>query len=88
MASYAWVLEVRPGYEELYKLRHDAIWPEMLAELRAAGLRNYNIFRYGLTLFGYFETDDLEETKSRLSHKSRMTRAQTISDSMGQTTIL
>jgi hypothetical protein len=30
MASYAWVLEVRPGYEELYKLRHDAIWPEML----------------------------------------------------------
>jgi L-rhamnose mutarotase len=67
MASYAWVLEVRPGYEELYKLRHDAIWPEMLAELRAAGIRNYNIFRYGLTLFGYFETDDLEETKSKLS---------------------
>jgi L-rhamnose mutarotase len=26
MASYAWILEVRPGYEELYKLRHDAIW--------------------------------------------------------------
>ena len=67
MASYAWVLEVRPGYEELYKLRHDAIWPEMLAELRVGGIRNYNIFRYGLTLFGYFETDDLEETKSRLS---------------------
>jgi hypothetical protein len=37
MASYAWVLEVRPGYEELYKLRHDALWPEMLAELHAAG---------------------------------------------------
>lgn len=43
MASYAWILEVRPGYEELYKLRHDAIWPEMLAELRAAGVHNYNI---------------------------------------------
>ena len=67
MASYAWILEVRPGYEELYKQRHDEIWAEMLTELSAAGIRNYNIFRYGLTLFGYFETDDLEEAKSRLS---------------------
>jgi L-rhamnose mutarotase len=43
MASYAWVLEVRPGYEELYKLRHDALWPEMLAELHAAGIHNSNV---------------------------------------------
>jgi hypothetical protein len=55
---------------------------------RRRGSQLQYFFRYGLTLFGYFETDDLEETKSRLSHKSRMTRAQTISDSMGQTTIL
>jgi L-rhamnose mutarotase len=34
MASYAWVLEVRPGYEEEYKKRHDEIWPEMLGTLR------------------------------------------------------
>src|SRR5436189_3792350 len=62
MANYAWVLEVRPGYEEEYKKRHDEIWPEMIASLRAAGIRNYNIFRHGLTLFGYFETDDLDRT--------------------------
>ena len=62
MANYAWVLEVRPGYEEEYKKRHDEIWPEMTAALRAAGIRNYNIFRHGLTLFGYFETDDLGRT--------------------------
>lgn len=66
MASYAWVLEVRPGYEEEYKKRHDEIWPDMLEALRAAGIRNYNIFRHGLTLFGYFETDDLEATKAAL----------------------
>lgn len=59
MASYAWVLEVRPGHEEEYKRRHDEIWPEMTAALRQAGFRNYNIFRHGLTLFGYFECDDL-----------------------------
>ena len=63
---YAWVLEVRPGYEEEYKRRHDQIWPEMLEALREAGVRNYSIFRYGLTLFGYFETDDLDETVAQL----------------------
>jgi L-rhamnose mutarotase len=67
MAGYAWVLEVRPGYEEEYKRRHDEIWPEMVDTLRAAGIRNYNIFRHGLTLFGYFETDDLDETRRRLA---------------------
>jgi L-rhamnose mutarotase len=66
MPGYAWVLEVRPGYEDEYKKRHDEIWPEMLGALREAGIRNYNIFRHGLTLFGYFETDDLEATKAAL----------------------
>ena len=66
MPGYAWVLEVRPGYEVEYLKRHDEIWPEMLDALRAAGIRNYNIFRHGLTLFGFFETDDLEATKAHL----------------------
>ena len=26
---YMWILEVRPGYEEEYKKRHDEIWPEL-----------------------------------------------------------
>jgi len=62
MSHYAWVLEVRPGYEEEYKKRHDELWPEMKELIREAGLRNYNIFRHGLTLFGYFETDDLQKS--------------------------
>lgn len=67
MTGYAWVLEVRPGYEEEYLARHRDIWPEMVAALKAAGVSNYNIFRHGLTLFGYFETDDLEATKAKLA---------------------
>ena len=55
-----------PGYEEEYKRRHDEIWPEMVEALREAEVRNYSIFRHGLTLFGYFETDDLERTIARL----------------------
>ncbi len=62
MAPYAWVLEVRPGYEEEYVRRHQEIWPEMVEALRSSGIRNYSIFRHGLTLFGYFETDDLGHT--------------------------
>ncbi len=34
----------------------------MVDMLRNAGVRNYSFFQHGLTLFGYFETDDLEQT--------------------------
>ena len=64
---YAWVLEVRPGYEEEYVRRHDEIWPEMVEALREAGISNYSILRHGLTLFGYFESDDIERTQSYLA---------------------
>jgi L-rhamnose mutarotase len=36
------------------------VWPEMIDALRAAGIRNYTIFRAGNEMFGYFEADDLE----------------------------
>ena len=39
----------------------------MVETLREAGIQNYSIFRHGLTLFGYFETDDLEQTMDYLS---------------------
>jgi L-rhamnose mutarotase len=68
MAQYAWVLEVRPGFEEEYVRRHQEIWPEMVEALRSAGIRNYSIFRHGLTLFGYFETDDIEKTQEYLAN--------------------
>ena len=68
MAQYAWILEVRPGYEEEYVRRHQEIWPEMVGALREAGIRNYSIFRHGLTLFGYFETDDIEKTQEYLAN--------------------
>ena len=53
--QFAWVLEVRPGYEDEYKKRHEEIWPEMVDMLQNAGVRNYSIFRHGLTLFGYLK---------------------------------
>jgi L-rhamnose mutarotase len=68
MTQYAWVLEVRPGYEEEYVRRHQEIWPEMVEALREAGICNYSIFRHGLTLFGYFETDEIGKTREYLAN--------------------
>jgi L-rhamnose mutarotase len=56
----AFVLKVRPDRIDEYVEAHRAVWPEMLDALRAAGIRNYTIFRQGNEMFGYFESDDLE----------------------------
>ena len=36
--QFDWVLEVRPGYEEEYKKRHEEIWPEMIQMLKESGI--------------------------------------------------
>ena len=53
----AWVMRLKPGNEAIYKKKHDEIWPEMLELMKRQGIRNYSIYRYGLTLFAYLERD-------------------------------
>jgi L-rhamnose mutarotase len=55
----AFVLSVRPDKIDEYVEAHRSVWPELLAALREAGIRNYTIFRNGNEMFGYFESDDL-----------------------------
>ena len=59
MQRIGFVMGLLPGAEAEYRRRHAAVWPEMLAELRAAGARNYSIFLNGNDLFGYLEVEDL-----------------------------
>lgn len=49
----------KDSYEE-YKRRHDEIWPEIVAELKAHGAHNYSIFLDKETgrLFAYLEIED------------------------------
>ncbi len=61
MERYAWKATVLPGRLEEYIRRHDAIWPEMQAVLRDAGIRNYTIWNAGSELFGYYECDSVAE---------------------------
>ncbi len=56
----AFVLHVKPEKVDEYVEAHRNVWPEMLDALRAAGIRNYTIYRNGNEMFGYFEADDLE----------------------------
>lgn len=57
MDRYAWKAMLKPGMKAEYKRRHDEIWPEMVALLKAAGIRNYTIWNVGDELFGYYECE-------------------------------
>jgi len=59
MQRIGFVMRLLPGAEQEYRRRHSAVWPEMLAELKAAGASNYSIFQRGDDLFGYLEVADL-----------------------------
>jgi L-rhamnose mutarotase len=61
------VLRVKPDRIDDYVEAHRHVWPEMLEALRAAGIRNYTIFRAGNEMFGYFESDDLARAEEHLA---------------------
>jgi L-rhamnose mutarotase len=61
------VMRLQPGAELEYRRRHAAVWPEMLAELKAAGAANYSIFQRGDDLFGYLEVADLRRFQDHLA---------------------
>jgi L-rhamnose mutarotase len=63
------VLEVKPDRVDEYVAAHREVWPEMLAALKGAGIRNYTIFRAGTRVFGYFETDDREASERFLAEQ-------------------
>lgn len=44
MEQVAFRMRLRPGCAAEYKLRHDALWPELAQLLHEAGVRDYSIF--------------------------------------------
>ena len=57
MIRKAFVMSVNLGAEAEYTRRHNPIWPELEATLKAHGVRNYSIFLLEKTrqLFAYVE---------------------------------
>ena len=62
-------LQVRPEMMDEYVRRHAEVWPDMLQALRETGWTNYTLFldRSDGTLFGYFETPNLEAAKAGMA---------------------
>lgn len=61
MEKIAFVMQLKPGCEQEYEKRHDEIWPELVEQLKAAGVSDYSIFLHPetLQLFGVLKrTDD------------------------------
>jgi L-rhamnose mutarotase len=60
MIRKAFVMSVHPGREAEYARRHQPIWDELAATLKAHGAHNYSIFLHPEThqLFAYVEVED------------------------------
>jgi L-rhamnose mutarotase len=54
-------MQLKKGFEEEYKKRHDEIWGELAEELKAAGVSDYSIFldEETLTLFAVQKLSDV-----------------------------
>lgn len=69
MEKYAWKATIKEGSLGEYKRRHDLIWPELLVELKEAGICNYTIWNTGNELFGYYEC--LKGTKFAADYQAK-----------------
>ena len=60
MQRVAFKLQLKPGAAAEYKKRHDELWPELAAALKAAGVSDYSIFldEETLTLFAVQKLSD------------------------------
>ncbi|WP_231954976.1 L-rhamnose mutarotase [Occultella aeris] len=55
MKRIASVIGVASEHIEAYERHHAAVWPGVLAALARSHVHNYSIYRFGTTLFSYFE---------------------------------
>jgi L-rhamnose mutarotase len=76
MERVAFRLRVQDGKLDEYKRVHRAVWPELLADMHAAGFRNYSIFADGHELFGYLECDDWAAAQAALARSDANRRWQ------------
>ena len=60
MLRHAFKMQLKPGVAAEYQKRHDELWPELAAELKAAGISDYSIFldEETLTLFAVQKLSD------------------------------
>jgi L-rhamnose mutarotase len=60
MQRVAFQLRIREGCEQAYDDAHRRVWPELIAELRAAGVSEYSIFRRNQELVLYMKVSSFD----------------------------
>ena len=79
MQRIAFLIRVRPEKLAEYLKLHNPIWPELAAELKASGIRNYSLWlRPDGTEFGYLECDNWDASCAYLAKSEVHTRWQTL----------
>jgi L-rhamnose mutarotase len=68
LRRYAFILRLRKGAAEAYEEAHRAVWPDMLALLRSAGVREYSIYRRDELLVLTLRAADFEATWGRIEN--------------------
>lgn len=58
---------LKPGAEDRYEVYHRAVWPEVVAKIREAGITRYFIFRDGLDLFHFIECEDYDRAVAEIA---------------------
>jgi L-rhamnose mutarotase len=62
------MLRLRPGAARAYDEAHRAVWPEMLALLKRAGISEYSIYRRDELLILALKARDFEETWKQIEN--------------------
>ena len=68
LKRFAFILRLREGAEQAYEEAHRAVWPEMLALLKSAGIHEYSIYRRDNLLILALRAVDFEATWSRIEN--------------------
>ena len=66
MEKFAFKMHLKPGCKEVYRKRHDEIWPELVQLLKDAGISDYSIHldEETHTLFGVLWRHDTHTMES------------------------
>ena len=60
MTRVAWTARLRPDKVDAYVEAHANVWPDVLAAITRAGIRDYSIWLFGDRVFAQYECDDPE----------------------------
>lgn len=55
MERYGSIIKVKPEKLEEYKKLHAAVWPEVLATIKACNIQYYSIYHRDHVLYSYYE---------------------------------